>query len=51
MNYPKTEGAYGPIYRIAEGIYVGVSHRGSWTLEVKRGGERRKQSFARVKRA
>lgn len=47
MNYPKTDGVYGPNYRIAEGVYVGVSNRGSWELVVKRGGERRKKAYGK----
>lgn len=47
MNYPKTDGVYGPNYRIAEGIYVGVSHRGSWEIVVKRGGDRKKKAFGK----
>ncbi len=47
MNYPKTDGVYGPNYKIAEGLYVRVSHRGSWEVLYKKGGKQKKQSFGK----
>jgi hypothetical protein len=40
MNYPKTDGVYGPNYRIAEGLMW--VQRGSWEFVYKIGGDRRK---------
>jgi len=47
MNYPKTDGVYGPNYKIAEGLYVRVSHRGSWEVVYKKGGEQKRQAFGK----
>lgn len=47
MNYPKTDGAYGPNYKIAEGIYVRISHRGSWEVVYKKGGDQKRQAFGK----
>ena len=47
MNYPKTMGVYGPNYTIAAGLYVRISHRGSWKILYKKGGTQRKQTFGK----
>jgi len=47
MNYPKTDGIYGPSYKVAEGVYVRISHRGSWELMAKKGGVQKRQSFGK----
>jgi integrase len=45
MNYPKKEGKNGPIFQIAEGLYVALTEYGTWQLVFKRGRERKKKTF------
>ena len=45
MNYPMTNGVYGPNYTIATGLYVRISQRGSWEVLYKKGGTQKKQSL------
>jgi integrase len=48
LNYPKKEGKHGPIYQLAEGLYVTLNEYGSWTLIFKRGEARKKKSFGKT---
>jgi hypothetical protein len=45
MNYPKREGKNGPIFQVAEGLYVALTEYGTWQLVLKRGRERKKKTF------
>jgi len=47
-NYPQKEGRNGPIYQVAEGLYVTLNEYGSWALVLKRGSERKKKSFGKT---
>jgi hypothetical protein len=45
MTYPMREGKNGPIYHLANGLYVRRSHRGAWEMVVKRGREHKRKAF------
>ncbi len=46
-EYPKTEGKYGVIYQIAEGVNVNSTKDGTWEVSVKHQGERLRKRFGR----
>jgi integrase len=47
MNYKQSQGKYGPIYQIAEGVRVGINEFGSWEVTLKNGGRRKKKSIGK----
>jgi hypothetical protein len=47
MDYPQKEGKHGPIYQIADGIFVVPNEWGTWQVVLKRGSERKKKSFGK----
>jgi integrase len=47
VEYPQKEGKNGPIYQVAEGLYVTPNEYGSWLVVLKRGTERRKKAFGK----
>lgn len=47
MEYPKKEGKHGPIYQIAEGLYITPNEWGSWLVVLKRGTQRKKKAFGK----
>ncbi len=48
MGYPQKEGKHGPIYQIADGIFVTPNEWGTWQLILKRGADRKKRSFGKT---
>jgi integrase len=48
LNYSRKEGKHGPIYQLAEGLYVTLNEYGSWMLIFKRGSARKKKSFGKT---
>jgi integrase len=44
-NYPMKEGKNGPIYQVAQGLYVALTGYGTWQLVLKRGRDRKKKTF------
>ncbi|MEJ2071578.1 MAG: site-specific integrase, partial [Syntrophobacterales bacterium] len=46
-DYPKTSGRYGPIYRVAPGLYVKLNAHESWWLVLSKGKENKKKSFGK----
>lgn len=44
-NYPMKEGKHGPIYQVAQGLYVALTEYGTWQLIFKRSRERKKKTF------
>ena len=47
MGYPQTEGKFGPIYRIAEGVRVVLNEWGSWEVLLNNGGERKRRAIGK----
>jgi len=47
MDYQQSEGKYGPIYHIAEGLRVALNEWGSWEVLVKREGDRKKRAIGK----
>jgi integrase len=47
VEYPKKEGKHGPIYQIAEGLYITPNKWGSWLVVLKRGTQRKKKAFGK----
>ncbi len=45
MEYLKKEGKHGPIFQVAEGLYVALTKYGTWQLVFKRGRDRKKKTF------
>jgi integrase len=48
MEYPQKEGKHGPIYQIADGIFVTPNEWGIWQVILKRGADRKKKSFGKT---
>jgi integrase len=48
MEYPQKEGKHGPIYQIADGIFVTPNEWGTWQVILKRGADRKKKSFGKT---
>jgi integrase len=48
MHYPQKEGKNGPIFQIAEGLYVTLNEYGRWQVVLKRGVQRRKKAFGKT---
>lgn len=51
MEYPRKEGRYGPIFNVAEGLFLTLTERGSWQVVLKRGSVRKKKSFGKTEEA
>jgi integrase len=47
MNYPQTEGKFGPIYQIAEGVRVVLNQWDSWEVLLNLGGERKRRAIGK----
>ncbi len=47
MDYQQSEGKYGPIYHIAEGLRVALNEWGSWEVLLKKEGDRKKRAIGR----
>ena len=49
MEYPQKEGKHGPIYQIADGIFVSLNEYGSWQVILRTGAATgRKESFGKT---
>ncbi len=48
MEYPKKEGKHGPIFQIADCLFVTLTEYGSWQVILRRGAERKKKSFGKT---
>jgi hypothetical protein len=47
VDYQQSDGKYGPIYHIAEGLRVALNEWGSWEVLLKKEGNRKKKAFGR----
>jgi hypothetical protein len=49
MNYPKREGKNGPIFQVAQGLYVALTEYGTWQLVLKGAGSVRRKHLGRAR--
>jgi integrase len=47
VEYPKKEGRHGPIYQIADCLFVVYTPYGTWQLVLRRGAQRKKKTFGK----
>lgn len=46
-NYPQKEGKHGPIYQVADCLFVQFTEYGTWQLVLRKGAERKKKTFGK----
>lgn len=46
-NYPQKEGKHGPIYQVADGLFVQLTQYGTWQLVLRKGSARKKKTFGK----
>ena len=47
MAYQQTEGKFGPIYQIGEGLRVVLNEWGSWEVLLNNGGQRKRRAIGK----
>ena len=47
LNYPQKEGKHGPIYQVADCLFVQLTQHGTWQLVLRKGSDRKKKTFGK----
>ena len=47
LNYPQKEGKHGPIYQVADCLFVQLTQYGTWQLVLRKGSDRKKKTFGK----